>query len=155
MNTDKKQRGRPKKKDSTPLIDTNISLLETNNDDLIIITDDSLTQTENLVLNNTSIEKDIKPRGRPKKYSDEERKEKHKEASRIWKLNNQDKCKDINKTYYEKNSEEITKQNYNYQTRSRIALRLLSEMIKHDEIKSDKYRDLIEKLINNKELISI
>ncbi len=146
MNTDKKPRGRPRKKDSTPLIDTNISLLETNNNDLIIITDESLTQTENL---------EIKPRGRPKKYSDEERKEKYKEASKNWKLNHQSECKDFHKAYYEKNSEEIMKQTYNYQTRSRIALRLLSEMIKHDEIKSDKYRDLVEKLINNKEIIMI
>jgi hypothetical protein len=146
MNTDKKTRGRPKKKDS---------LLETNNDDLIIITDDSVTQTENLDICNTSIEKEIKPRGRPKKYSDEERQEKYKEASRNWKINHQERCKDMSKIYYEKNSEEIMKQTYNYQTRSRIALRLLSDMIKHDEIKSDKYRDLVEKLINNKEIIMI
>jgi len=133
MNTDKKPRGRPRKKDSTPLIDTNISLLETNNNDLIIITDDSLTQTENL---------EIKPRGRPKKYSDEERKEKYKESSKIWKRNN-----------YKEHSKELSEQSNKYQKQLRESYSILKELWLNKgtlvEFKSDIYTEKIKNLIES------
>jgi hypothetical protein len=139
MNTDKKTRGRPKKK---------VSLLETNNDDLII-TDNSLTQTENLDICNTSIEKEIKPRGRPKKYSDEERKEKYKEATRNWNKMNY-------KQLYQENSTKIKEQTKDYQDRARYAYKLLYDLWQNKdtniEFKTDKYKFLIQKLIEDKEI---
>ena len=103
-----------------------------------------------------SINKPVKkPRGRPAKYSPEERQEKYKEASRLWKQEHKEQCNEHHKVYYRENSEFCLKQSYEYQARARNALRLLSEMLDNDfiQIKDEKYKLMANDLIKNKKII--
>jgi len=82
-----------------------------------------------------------KPRGRPAKYLPEERETKYKEARKI-----------IYKEYYKEHQEEQSKYIKEYQDRSRHALKVLRILWVENliEIKSEKYREIIQHLVEDK-----
>jgi hypothetical protein len=94
-------------------------------------------------------------RGRPAKYTKEEREQKYKDASKQWRQEHSQEYKEHRKAYYEQHSEELMKLNYDYQARARNALRLLSELLEQDQlqVKDEKYKAMINDLIKNKKII--
>jgi hypothetical protein len=87
-------------------------------------------------------------RGRPAKYTPEERKERHKQLKSAW-----------NKEHYKNNTEQEKQMATEYQSRARSALRLLNELWLHHrddvEFKSDRYPNLIREIVENKKVISL
>ena len=97
-----------------------------------------------------------KPRGRPAKYSPEERKERYKEATKQWLTENKDYYRDSRKQYYDKHTENIQQNKKEYYERSAYALRLLSDIWSHPdliEIKSEDIRNKIQNLIEHKRIV--
>jgi hypothetical protein len=94
-------------------------------------------------------------RGRPAKYSPEEREQKYKELTKQWRDVHIEECKEKRKTYYNEHSDSLVKQTTGYQMRARNALRLLSELLETNEIefKSEKYKDLANQLVKEKKII--
>jgi hypothetical protein len=104
----------------------------------------------------TNVETPVKrPRGRPAKYAPEERKDKYKEASKLWRQEHKQEYKEHRKAYYDQHSDELMKLNYDYQARARNALRLLSELLEQDQlqVRDEKYREMINDLVKNKKII--
>jgi hypothetical protein len=87
-------------------------------------------------------------RGRPAKYTPEERKEKSKEWIKAWK-----------KEHYKNNADQEKQNAMEYQSRARSALRLLNELWLHHrddvEFKSDRYPNLIREIVENKKVVKI
>ena len=130
--SEKKPRGRPAKKmnitniSSEPTLDTN------DNNDLIIINNES-------IISELSPDKEKKRRGRPAKYKEEERKEKYKEKKQLW-----------NKQNYEEHSETISSKYNEYQKRLREAYKVLCELCENiHEVKSDIYKEKIKKAVQH------
>ncbi len=117
-----------------------------------------IVNTDNISINlNSSIETPKRGRGRPAKYTKEEREQKYKEASKIWKQEHREQCNEHHRVYYREHWEEVGKANTDYQNRARHALKLLSELIDNGqiEIKDEKYKLSITELIKNKKIITI
>ena len=113
-------------------------------------------------INNDSIESSPKisteapikrGRGRPSKYSPEERKEKQREAIDKWREENKEACRTHRKNFYNENSDQMIQSNIDYQARARNALRLLSEMLDSGELETNKYKNLALDLVKNKKII--
>ena len=88
----------------------------------------------------TNVETPVKrPRGRPSKYAPEERKDKYKEASKLW-----------HRESYDKQFECVK----NYQDRSRFALKILNDLWSENliDIKSDKYKIIVQNLVEHKKI---
>ena len=121
--SEKKPRGRPAKKINI----TNIP------------SEPTLNTNDNISLNITvTPSSEIKKVGRPKKYSDEERQQKYKEAKLNWAKENS------------KNRIILTEE---YNARTRHAYKLLCEMWKtnyFDDKEEDKFKDSIKSLIEYK-----
>ena len=98
-----------------------------------------------------------KTRGRPAKYTKEEREQKYKEASKQWKQEHREQCNEHSKAYYRENWEQVCQSNTEYQNRARHALKLLSELFDTDliEIKDERYKQSLTELIKNKKIIAI
>lgn len=92
-------------------------------------------------------------RGRPSKYSPEERKEKQREAIDKWREENKEACRTHRKNFYNENSDQMIQSNIDYQARARNALRLLSEMLDSGELETNKYKNLALDLVKNKKII--
>ena len=96
----------------------------------------------------------VKPRrGRPPKYSPEERQERYKDSVTKWRVENKDACRAHRKQFYNEHSNQLNQLNIDYQTRARNALRLLSEMIEEDEWGNNRFKELAVDLIKNKKII--
>ena len=80
-------------------------------------------------------------RGRPSKYSPEEREQKYKESREKWAKSHQ---------------EDRTKSTMEYQERARYAYKLLCEVWNENmlEVKSEHHRNLIKNLVENKKIIA-
>ena len=105
-------------------------------DEMDSITNDSIEHSPKI-----SQEAPVKRgRGRPAKYAPEERDQKYKESSKIWKRNN-----------YKEHSEEISKQSSEYQKRMREAYHILCELWNNQgsivDFKSELYSTKIKKLV--------
>ncbi len=72
-------------------------------------------------------------RGRPAKYTKEEREQKYKESRVQWNKEHKEERKESYRTYYANHSDEMVKISKDYQDRSRYALKLLSELWSHPE----------------------
>lgn len=78
---------------------------------------------------NTIIEEQPKRgRGRPAKYSKEEREQKYKEVKYKWIDEHKEACAIQSKEYYEAHKETVNQQKKQYQDRSREALRILQDI---------------------------
>jgi hypothetical protein len=100
----------------------------------------------------------VKRRGRPAKYSPEERDEKYKEASRQWKENNKDQVKENKREYYTNKYDDLLKTNRDYQERSRYALRLLNDIYNDHESLMHLAPDIQTKLrtlVEQKQILSV
>ena len=69
-----------------------------------------------------------KPRGRPAKYSPEEREQKYKEVKHKWIEEHKEICHSQTKEYYASHKETMNQQKKQYQDRSREALRILQDI---------------------------
>ena len=96
-------------------------------------------------------------RGRPAKYSPEEREQKYKEITKQWKQDHKEECLKHSQDYYKEHSEQVYKSTLDYQCRARHALKLLSEMFDNNqiEIKDERYKLSVLELIKNKKVITI
>ncbi len=110
----------------------------------------SLEQINNDNVTNTQAKRG---RGRPAKYSPEERKEKQREAIDKWRLEHKEACRTHRKNFYNENSDQMIQSNIDYQARSRNALRLLTVMLESGELETNKYKDLAFDLVKNKKII--
>ena len=94
-------------------------------------------------------------RGRPAKYSPEEREQKYRESIDKWREDHKEKHKNNQKRYYEQHSEQLIKQKKDYYEISAYALRLLNDMWSNPdliEIKSEDLRNKLENLIKHKRI---
>jgi hypothetical protein len=104
------------------------------------MSDSSNTNETELLENKILIQPVKKPRGRPAKYKPEERQEKYKESSKLWKRNN-----------YKEHSDELSKQSNEYQKRMREAYHILCDLWDNQgdlvDFKSEKYSIKIKNLV--------
>jgi len=167
--SEKKQRGRPKKKDLIiPFISNNTET--TTNDELINTTynctndyhEENIILENDLIISNTPIlenikteDKEKKRRGRPAKYNPEERKEKYQELNRSWYHEHKNELYSKKKEIYKENSKDIKEATMNYQNRARNAHRLLTELLEKQliEFKDESYKKMAIDLINHKLII--
>ncbi len=164
--SEKKQRGRPKKKDSIhPLISSSETTI---NDELINTTynctndyhEENIIIDNDSMVSNTPILENIKTeqkkrRGRPVKYKEEERKEKYQELNRSWYHEHKNELYSKKKEIYKENSKDIKEATMNYQNRARNAHRLLTELLEKQliEFKDESYKKMAIDLINHKLII--
>ena len=69
-----------------------------------------------------------RPRGRPAKYTKDEREQKYKEIKHKWMQEHKEACASQSKEYYEAHKETVNQQKKQYQDRSREALRILQDI---------------------------
>ena len=144
--SEKKPRGRPAKKINITNIPSEPTLNTNDNNDLII--------TDTIIRVTPSSE--IQKVGRPKKYSDEERQQKYKEANKKWIEDNKEYFKNQCKTYYEENRDIIDTQKKNYQHKTREAFRILKEIwTSQDCIISENIKSKVELLFEKNKSIMI
>ncbi len=112
----------------------------------------------NELQHNTVPESDIDAKsrkGRKTIYTEEERKQRHKESVRKWKADHKENIKAYNKEYhkefYQEHGEELKQNNSKNQTRGWNALKLLSEILEADDLKP--YKEKAIDLIKNKKII--
>jgi hypothetical protein len=81
-------------------------------------------------------------RGRPAKYAPEEREQKYKNASKIWKQEHNDRQNKLNTEYLD---------------RSRFAYRLLCDMWNKQQLDlvTPEYKHIIQQLVENKNILSV
>ncbi len=97
-------------------------------------------------------------RGRPAKYSPDEREQKYKEAKEKWKENNKDHIHQLNKDYYNDNQKKIIQYQKEYQDRSRYAMRILNDIYNDQESLSHLAPDIqykLRSLIEQKQILSV
>jgi hypothetical protein len=95
-------------------------------------------------------------RGRPAKYTKEEREDKYKEASKVWKQEHKEYYKETQKQYYEQHSDVLCQNKKDNYERSVYALRLLNDVYNQSELIShfpDDLREKIENLVQRKRII--
>lgn len=114
-------------------------------------------QPSNEVSNSIPISPPKRGRGRPPKYTPEEREEHHKKAVSKWQQEHKEEYSKHRKEYYKQNSDSIQQQNIEYQTRARNALKILGEMLDSGtiEIKDERHKAMVCDLIKNKKIIYI
>ncbi len=96
----------------------------------------------------------VKPRrGRPPKYSPEERNQKYRESIDKWRQENKEACKAHRKQFYNEHYDKLSQINADYYSRARNALRLLSEMIEDGDWNDERFKELAFDLVKNKKII--
>ncbi len=103
--------------------------------------------------NNQSQPVPKKTRGRPAKYSPEERDQKYKESTKEWFQSH----KEYRQTYYQSNIENVKKQTKEYQDRARYALSLLDDIWNNSEcvgVMPDDLKAKVQHLIVHKKILS-
>ena len=100
----------------------------------------------------------VKPRrGRPPKYSPEERKQKHRESIDKWRQENKEQLQQVSKEYYNNHHKEVMQLQGDYLNRSRYALRLIKDIYNDQESLShlpSTIQNRLRMLIEQKQIIS-
>jgi hypothetical protein len=95
-------------------------------------------------------------RGRPAKYSPEEREQKYKDASKLWKQDHKEYYKESQKQYYDQHSDTLCQNKKDHYERSTYALRLLNDIWSQTELvnyMSEDLRTKVENLVQHKRII--
>ena len=121
---------------------------------------DSLTEMNTETSPVLSTETPVKRgRGRPAKYAKEEREQKYKETAKIWRQEHKEECKEYYRDHYSENHEKVYQHTKEYNDRARFALRVLSELWENKdnsiEFKNEKYKHVIQNLVEHKKIILI
>jgi len=114
--------------------------------------------TDQVTTSDNTVSQVKRGRGRPAKYSKEEREQKYKEASKHWKDNNREHMLQVNKEYYNDHQKKIIQYQKEYQDRARYAMRILMDIYNDQDSLSHlapTIQSKLRTLIEQKQILSV